>query len=105
MELLRHVLGTPDLVPGDVEGEELAVASRLDLDQFLRIVLLVKGTHVETEAITDGLCHPFDLPRKVISSLGAQPVSLNLQHELLPQFCQVTVGCIPFCEVNTASFS
>jgi hypothetical protein len=36
VEFVSHVLRAADLVAGDIEGEELAQAGRLDLDQLLR---------------------------------------------------------------------
>jgi len=76
LELVGHVLRTPNLGGGDVERVELAEAGRLDLYQPLGLVRVVVAEHVP-QPVPDLVRHPPHPRGQIVAARRAKPVPLK----------------------------
>ncbi len=60
-------------------------ASRLDLDQPLRVIKFVERQHVEAHAVVKRLHNPLDLVGEIVATQRQQPVPLDLDDPLYSQ--------------------
>lgn len=104
MELLRHVLGATDLVACDVEGGKLTLASRLDLDQHFRLVLMVERQNVEPQAISDLDGGPLHFSRKIVSASNKERLPFQADDDELFT-TQLAVRGISLSEIGLPAFA